>query len=388
MMDHLVTLSNVATILTLVAVSSTAAAAGMVPRAGPGRALALAVKSLTHVAKTPSARFKEVTALAGLLRVASSTQYIVVTGKKGVGKSVVVDTITQRTCGVTSIPVAPGSSQRTIVMDALSEVANSRISFVDPRASVRRILWWYRWLLPPPIVVLRAGERLDGQNFAELPGAARELVGYGLRVLVDGSTNSLPPELLLTKRQLVLELEDMPLETLRCIPAYSGLFDVLRVEGLESAAWGVLGGVPADYDELVTLLKEANFAAAGKPDYRRVVVNYLRDVIAWAIYRRDSLLDVCPKMREVLGEFKVRAAVRISLLTEKGIIAPSPNKVLRAVLNLNEGGVVLVPADAATALVLMHGLKVAPSIEALLALLSPRPEAPAVTAGDGEATGT
>ena len=171
-MEHLQTLANVATILTLV-VSSTVAAAGIVPRAGPGRALVLAVKSLTRVAKTPSARSKEVTALVGLLRDASSNQYIVVTGKKGVGKSVVVDTTTQRTCGVISIPVAPGSSQRTIVMDALSEVANSRISVVDPRASVRRILWWYRWLLPPPIVVLRAGERLDGQIFAEVPGRTR-----------------------------------------------------------------------------------------------------------------------------------------------------------------------------------------------------------------------
>ena len=217
--------------------------------------------------------------------------------------------------------------------------------------------------------------------------AARELVGYGLRVLVDGSTNTLPPELLFTKRQLVLELEDMPLETLRCIPAYSRLFDVLRAEGLESAACGVLGGVPADYDELVTLLKGASYAAGGEPDYRGVVVNYLRAEIAKAIDRRDSLLVVCPKMRKVLGEFKVRAAVRKSLLTEKGIFVPSPNKVLRAVLNLVDGGIMLVPADAATALVLTHDLNVAPSIDALLALLL-SPQAAKVGLAHGKSTGT
>lgn len=357
-------------------VTSSAAVAGIVPRAGPGRAFVLAVKSLTRVAKTPSVHSKEVVALGCLLRETSSDQYIVTTGKKGVGKSVVVDTTTQRTCGVTSIPVAPGTSQRTIVLDALSEIANSRVGFVDPRPSVRRILWWYSWFLPRPIIVLRAGERRDGQDFADIPGAARELAGYGLRVLIDGSTNSVPPELLSTKRQVVLELEDMPLETLRRIPAYAGLFDVLRTEGLESAAWGVLGGVPADFDELVTL----PVAAGLLTDSGRVVVDYLRAEIGKAIDRRDSLLAGFSEMREVLGEFKVRAAVRKSLLIEKRIVAPSPNKVLRVVLV--DGDIMLVPADAATALLLTHGLQVTPSIETLMSLVSPhRP-----TAGDVVAT--
>jgi hypothetical protein len=55
------------------------------------------------------------------------------------------------------------SAADIIVSRALSEIANSRVGFMDPRLSVRRVLWWYGWFLPRPIVVLRAGERMDGE---------------------------------------------------------------------------------------------------------------------------------------------------------------------------------------------------------------------------------
>lgn len=373
MTDHLQTLANSASLFAALCISSTAAVIGIVPRAGPGRALVLALTSFLRVAKTPSLRFKDVASLDRLLRCISSNQFAVVTGTRGIGKSVVVDTTTQRTSGVTSIFVRPDTSQCTIVMEALSGVANTSACFVHPHSSVRRILWWHRLFFPPPIVVLRIGERGDGQDFAEIPGAARELAGFGLRVLVDGSANSLPPELFRTTRQIVLELEDMPLETLRRIPAFAGLFDMLRVENLESAVWGVLGGVPADYEELVAMLKGADCSG---PDNRRVVLCYLRSVISKAIDCRDSLLAGCPAMREVLGEFKGRAEVRKSLLAEKRIPAQTTYKVLRTVLT--DEGMMLVPVDAATALVLTHDFRVPPTIEALLDLLSPPAVAPVV----------
>ena len=237
------------------------------------------------------------------------------------------------------------------------------VGFVDPRPSVRRVLWWYGWFLPRPLVVLRAGERMDGEGYAGIPGAARELTGYGLRVLIDGSTNSLPSEVLTTLRQDVLELEPMPRNILHSIPEYESLFRVLREEGLEDATWQVLGGVPAHFDEIVTQLKRNEPAA-----YRRVIVKYLRDEISKAISRRDRMLAAHPAMKTVLDIFKTQNEVPESLLTVEGIVCPSPNKVLRIVLRSD--CVMLIPADAAMALVLRFCLSTTPSIEMLQKLLA------------------
>jgi hypothetical protein len=362
MEEALQTFANMATIASVI-IPSTAVLAGVVPRVGPGRALALAVRSWVLRAKKVSQRDDATHTLRNMLRNLGEDQYIVVTGQKGVGKTVVVNTATQRTCGVVSVPVAPGTLQDVIVMKALSEIANSRLGFIDPRPSVRRVLWWYGWFLLRPLVVLRAGERRDGQDYAGFPGAARELAGYGLRVLIDGSTNSLPSELLTTLRQAVLELEPMPRNILLSIPEYAGLLKVLREEGLEDVTWQVLGGVPAHFDEL-RLLMACNEPTA----YRRVIVKYLRDEISKAIDRRDTMLAVYPAMKAFLGLFKTQSEVPKSLLTEKGIVNPSPNKVLRVVLRGD--CVKLVPADAAMALVLRFYWIKTPTIEALQGLLA------------------
>jgi hypothetical protein len=285
-------------------------------------------------------------------------QYIVVTGQKGVGKSVVVNTATQRTCGVVDVTVEPGTPHKAIVMSALSEIANFRVGFIDPRPSVRRVLWWYGWFLPRPIVVLRAGERRDGQDYADIPGAARELAGYGLRVLIDGSTNSLPSEVLTTLRQAVLELEPMARNIMLSIPEYAGLLKLLRDESLEDVAWLVLGGVPAHFDEL-RLLMACNEPAA----HRRVIVNYILDEVGKAIDRRDTMLAAHPSMKSILDLFKTQNEVPKSLLTQKGISSPSPNKVLRVVLRSHIAK--LVPADTTMALVLRFCLSTTPSIEVL-----------------------
>ena len=356
------TFANMVTMASVI-IPSSAVLAGVVPRVGPGRALALALRSWVRRAKKVSQRDDATHTLRTMLQNLGEDQYIVVTGQRGVGKSVVVDTATQHTCGVVDVTVAPDTLQDVIVMRALSEITNSRVGFVDPRPSVRRVLWWYGWFLPRPIVVLRAGERMDSQSYANIPGAARELAGYGLRVLIDGSTNSLPSVVLKTLRQAVLELEPMPQNTLRSIPEYAGLLKVLRDESLEDVAWLVLGGVPAHFDVL-RLLMACNEPAA----YRRVIVNYILDEVGRAISRRGRMLAAHPSMKVVLDIFKTQNEVPKSLLTEKGITSPSPNKVLHVVLRSHD--VTLVPADATMALVLRFCLSTTPSIEVLQKLLA------------------
>jgi hypothetical protein len=361
MEEALQALANIASVI--IPSTAVAALAGVVPRVGPGRALALAARSWVRRADIASRRDDATHTLRCMLQNLGKNQYIVVTGQKGVGKSVVVNTATQRTCGVVDVPIAPGTLLDVIVMRALSSIANSRVGFVDPLPSALRVLWWYGWFLPRPIVVLRVGERMDGEAYAQIPGAARVLAGYGLRVLIDGSTNSLPSELSTTLRQDVLELEPMPRNIVLSIPEYESLFHVLRQEGLEDVVWQVLGGVPAHFDQIVTQLKLNEPAA-----YRRVIVKYLRYEISKAIDRRDTLLAAHPAMKSILDLFQTQNEIPEELLNEKGISSPSPNKVLRVVMHSHV--VKLVPADAAVALVLRFCLSTTPSIEELQKLLA------------------
>jgi hypothetical protein len=335
--------------------------AGLVPRAGPGRALALALRSLVAAPPSPqSARASDVASLRRKLATNSAQRYVVVEGPKGVGKSCAIDTALQRTCGVVVVEVAPGAAQGAIVRAALEAVAGTRPNFTDPRPSALRVLWWYRRLLPPPIVVLRVSERSAGGAFAQTAGAVRSLVGCGLRAVIDSSPNSLEPEALSTLRQDVLHLAPMPRELLQSLGEHEALVAMLRKEGLEDAVWAVLGGVPALYTALHDEVRAATPEGA-----RRAVAGFLSDLLSGAIAR----LRKCEKpaaLLPILAQFRAGAA-EVPAEALEGAALPSPNKVLREA----QSGAVYVPADAAMALVLRHGWARPPTLEALCSLCTP-----------------
>ncbi len=57
----------------------------------------------------------------------------------------------------------------------------------------------------PPIVVITVPERQAGEPYADVTAAVSALAGvFGLKVIVDGSPDSIPPELLTTRRQTVM----------------------------------------------------------------------------------------------------------------------------------------------------------------------------------------
>ena len=356
--------ANVATgIATFAAVSAGPAAIGLglVPRAGPGRALALALRSRLVRAPSPqSARAADLLALRDTLASTSPGRYVVVQGPKGVGKTCVVETALQRTCGVVVIEVAPGAPKDAIVASALASVAGVRSSMWDPRPSALRVLWWYRWLLPPPIVVLRVCERPVGKAFAETAGAVRSLVDCGFRAVIDSSPNSLEPGTLATLRQDVIELGPMPREMLFSLPEHAALHVALREAGLEDVVWAVLGGVPAHYTALHDLLQ----SPAAPEDFGRSVEAYVRAELRGAITRRASMLVAHSFMAPILDEFVAASEIPEELLTSRMILSPSPNNVLRAVAS-SSGETIYVPADAAMALVLRHRLVAPPPIAEL-----------------------
>ncbi|RYY42794.1 MAG: hypothetical protein EOO06_20635, partial [Chitinophagaceae bacterium] len=93
-----------------------------------------------------------------------------------------------------------------------------------------------------PIVVIRVPERLAGQQYADVPSAVRALADeYGLRVVVDGSPNSLPPELLTTNRERILSVEPMSREMIESIPEFQDFIGKLKRFHLDNAVWQVLG---------------------------------------------------------------------------------------------------------------------------------------------------
>ena len=64
-----------------------------------------------------------------------------------------------------------------------------------------------------PIIVIRVPERQIDEKYAQVTSAVRALADdFGLRVIVDGSHNSLPPELLATTRETVIDVETMSKE--------------------------------------------------------------------------------------------------------------------------------------------------------------------------------
>ena len=128
------------------AAASGLAAAGLAPRLGPGRAIALAVRSrFSAVGTRPSQRSSEVTHLRTMTANAAADHYCIVVGPKGVGKTCIVDTATSHAWGVVRVDANAGAIKKEIVSDALLAVTRSRLCFFDQSPDARRVLWWHRF---------------------------------------------------------------------------------------------------------------------------------------------------------------------------------------------------------------------------------------------------
>jgi hypothetical protein len=132
------------------------------------------------------------------------------------------------------------------------------LDFWKPAGSARRILFFYSLLFKhSPIVVIGVPEREIGEQYPQVTSAVRALADdFGLRVIVDGSTNSIPPALLTTKRETVIAVEPMSKEQIESIPEFSSLIDFLKSRNLDDPVWMVLGGSPADYLKLKEAINE------------------------------------------------------------------------------------------------------------------------------------
>jgi uncharacterized protein YunC (DUF1805 family) len=187
--------------------------AGLAPRVGPGRALWIAFRSRFAFETLPeSIRDVEVKQIRHLISEKKFGQrYLVITGDKGVGKSCLLSTSTNNTCGVIHVKVQPGKTGDDIIKASLQSLVNLSFEFIPPHHSARRVIFWYHLFSfgNTPTIIINATERKIGQETASLTGAVRTLVDdYKLRVIIDGSPNSLDESLFYTERALILDIKN------------------------------------------------------------------------------------------------------------------------------------------------------------------------------------
>jgi hypothetical protein len=362
--------------LAAIAAPPAAALAGLVPRLGPMRAIVLALSTRFRRAQDVSQRVDDVRTLHSMLSSVQKAQYVIVSGPKGVGKTCLVDTTLQYTVGVVSVRVAAGTNEKEIVADTFKAITRSNISFLDHTASARRVLWWHHVFFRQPVtVVLRAAERKPSQQFADLDSSARTLThDFGVRVLIDASNNSLPDAATATKREDILEVEPMQRELLEELPELQLLHEALKKANLADVVWMCVGGNPADYKSLLTKwTRQPN-------DLEQVVVVFVRNLIGRALYNVSSAVASNKRLQGLFDKFRQSSDVSSAILKDMELVRPSPDKVLR-VVNLHTsvderggGRRILIPSDAATALVLGTGITDTPSLGELKALAMPEKE--------------
>ena len=131
-------------------------------------------------------------------------------------------------------------------------------------------------------MVIRVPERESGEPYAQVTSAVRDLADlYGLRVVVDGSPNSLPPTLIATKRETVIAVEPMSKELIESIPEFKYLIDFLKSHNLDEPVWKVLGGSPIDYLKLKKLVvKMSSLPNTASDEIVNHVKNYLQSVLS------------------------------------------------------------------------------------------------------------
>jgi hypothetical protein len=348
-------------------------AVGLVPRVGPMRAIVLALSTRFRRAPEVSQRANELRDLRSMLSTVQKNQYVVVCGPKGVGKTCLVDTALQHTAGVVSVRVVAGTNDKEIMTAAFKAITRSNISFLDHSASARRVLWWHHFLFrQPATVVLQAAEREPTQQHAGLTSSARALThDFGARVLIDASNNSLPDAATATKREDVLEVEPMQRELLEALPKLQSLHVALKSAELADVVWVCIGGNPADYESLaIKYMRQPG-------DLELVVALFVQNLIGKAIDNVSSAVASNKRLQALFDKFRESSEVPSAILMEMELVRPSPDKVLRVVKMRTSAGSrgggrrVLIPADAATALVLRNGITDPPSLKELKALAVP-----------------
>lgn len=209
----------------------------------------------------------------------------------------------------------------------LTRITGIELTFVKMTKEARRVLFFYSLFFErPPIVVIRVPERQAGKEYADVTAAVRTLADdYELRVVVDGSLNALPQELLATYREKELTVEPMSREMIESIPEFQSLVERLRKFKLDNAVWQVFGGCPAMYMGVQTEI-------ANCPD--NAVVARVKRILIAVLAKAAAFVHTCsPNTETIVGLFRDKQILQISAseLKKGHLIVDFPSKVFRQV---------------------------------------------------------
>ena len=251
-----------------------------------------------------------------------------------------------------------GADKDLIVDQAIRALTGFRLVYVTADGSARRLLFFYSFLFKrSPIVVIRVPERQIGQNYADVTSAVRDLADlYGLRVVVDGSPNSIPPELLSTKRETVIAVEPMSKELIESIPELKDLIDFLKSHNLDEPVWKVLGGSPIDYLKLKKLVvKMSSLPNSASDEVVNHVKNYLQSVLSDTL--NNNVLNSSANTQAIIEVFRKNEASKIPKAELKGLglLLDYPNKVFREVKTMEDW--YIVPSSPAVSLIITENIQ-------------------------------
>eukprot|EP00386_Alphamonas_edax_P012515 GDKI01039059.1.p1 GENE.GDKI01039059.1~~GDKI01039059.1.p1 ORF type:complete len:388 (-),score=69.72 GDKI01039059.1:225-1388(-) len=348
--------SSIGSFVLALGAAATAPAFGVVPRAGPLRAVVLGLSSFV---RRPAMKFSDRQDLRDIL---SSTlknlprnEYVVVVGPKGVGKSTLVDTVLRGQFGVTSVVVLPATPAAVILNNtyqALARVQNLWLGSAE-NSAIRVVRWYRFWFLRGrPTVVLRVRERDVGEAPAGVASAVRTLADQGIRVIVD-SFNSLTETTVTTTREVVVPVEPMSAACLEKVEEFKKLVVAMQQERVFDLAFAVLGGMPNSWQRLVR-----TWESHGCKNTQSITEEACSDALMDANRVVVDATRANPRLKELYTMFRSQEFVPYGAPNELGIPLQENqrDKVLRPT-KMGQGAgkeLVLVPASPAVRLVLRH----------------------------------
>ena len=211
----------------------------------------------------------------------------------------------------------------------------------------------------PPTIVIRVPERQIGEPYAQVTSSVRALADdFGLRVIVDGSPNSIPPELLTTTRQTVMVVELLSRDQIESIPEFKSLMDALRAHKLDSLVWNVLGGSPSKYVKLKELISSKLHLPPSATVSKEIVDEVKCHILSNLSEALNKIiLDSSANTKAIIEVFRKKKVMNISKadLIAMNLSLDYPNKVFREVTN--SGRCLLKPATPAVSLNIAENIR-------------------------------
>lgn len=222
----------------------------------------------------------------------------------------------------------------------------------------KRVLDWFKllgWELP--VVVVHVSDRMAGDAYASVPAAVRALTeDYGVKVVVDTRPHASPPELFLSNREIVLNVEPMTREILRSVPEFDETFAFLKENKLDDAVWKVVGGNPELFYYGINLKLDTK--NKGKEENIAAVKSTLGNILMHSHYHAFC---GCGNNTTALvkhwmnNNWSNKKAVSMTDVEAAGFTVDLPNNVFR-VIKEKDGTASVVPKTAAIALQLSENV--------------------------------